>query len=62
MRLVTDLAATAASSDRDMVYVLVAHGDILQILQTQFVKDVRMQDHRDLEHIEPGGWRVFSVQ
>lgn len=37
--------------------IFVAHGDVLQILQTRFL-DVPSHTHRSLEHMETAGWWV----
>lgn len=42
------------------VCLLVAHGDVLQILQTCFL-DVPSWKHRSLEHLETAGWFVPMV-
>ncbi|KAI9029311.1 histidine phosphatase superfamily [Hyaloraphidium curvatum] len=70
--LVEDLEREAASGDTQAgdsgsdsaaglaaprnVCVLVAHGDVLQILQTRFL-GVPSNTHRSLQHMETAGWR-----
>jgi hypothetical protein len=39
------------------ICMLVAHGDVLQILQTRFV-NVPSATHRSLEHMQTAGWYV----
>ncbi|GMH84538.1 hypothetical protein TrST_g1316 [Triparma strigata] len=55
--LVTDLD----EEFQDRMIFLVAHGDVLQILQTKFW-GVEGEKHRSLQHMETAEWREFDLK
>lgn len=61
VQLVEQLDTLYPSSEETRVFILVSHGDTSQILQTHFLPDVDMRQHRSLPHMDPGGWRVLHV-
>jgi broad specificity phosphatase PhoE len=54
-----NLVQTLAHEYPGMCHLLVAHGDALQILQTQFL-NISPQEHRSLPHIDTAGYRILN--
>ena len=59
-RLVTDLDDELADSG-PWRCILVAHGDVLQIMQTGFLKHEEASRHRSLEHLETATLRKLTL-
>jgi len=64
-KLITELDAQLSNEGSDdgtcLMCVLVAHGDVLQIMQTGFLKHDDASRHRSLDHLETATLRELSL-
>lgn len=56
-----ELLSSSASSEKKWKVVLVAHGDVLQIMQTGFLRHEDASRHRSLEHLETATIRELTL-
>lgn len=59
-KLICELDDTLQQSGKRWECAVVAHGDVLQILQTGFLKHDDAKRHRSLKHLETASWRKLS--
>lgn len=60
-KLICDLDDTLQQSEKKWACVVVAHGDVLQILQTGFLKHNDARRHRSLDHLETATIRELNL-
>jgi broad specificity phosphatase PhoE len=48
------------SKTQGKTVILVAHGDICQIIQTLFTEGAEPWQHRELEHVNTADWRQLN--
>lgn len=60
-KLICELDDMLQQSEKKWACVVVAHGDVLQILQTGFLKHVDARRHRSLEHLETATIRELLI-
>lgn len=55
------LSSSSSASEKKWKVILVAHGDVLQIMQTGFLRHEDASRHRSLEHLETATIRELTL-